>query len=185
VEVDRRNRPGPGQGSSCRRPAAAARAAGDRRPGCGPGAVGSVRPARARSTGRPAAGFGPSGLSRRGSVWRSGSYVQGASLNAGVSGQLGVVAPIIGVEGLLRLVAVVQRLRRPCEGDGGAPGWTDRTGGCPARGRADTGRGAAELGDVAAAEPGSGRRAADRAGRADGHRRGARRAGAGGRPGRG
>ena len=96
----------------------APRAAAGPGPPRGSGAAGYRQPGSARSTDLPAPGCGAGRRSSPGCPSRSGSRAQQASRNACISNYCSGNAPVIGIDGLLALAAVVRGLQ---EG-GGGPG---------------------------------------------------------------
>jgi hypothetical protein len=76
------------------------------------------------SSGTRSTSGGPDAGPGRPGPWRSGSVPQSAKQNAPMNaGQVGQT-PILGREGLLRLVEVVERLRARARGEEGGSSWT-------------------------------------------------------------
>ena len=114
-----------GAGSRCRSPRPARLVVGGRDAGSRrrpPGRRG--RPWRGWSSGTRSASGGPGAGPGRPGPCRSGSAPQSAKQNAPMNdGQAGQT-PILGREGLLRLVEVVERLQARARGEEGGSSWT-------------------------------------------------------------
>jgi hypothetical protein len=102
------------------------------RPVAGGGSVQSRPPPRGRrgrawpgwSSGTRSASGGPDGSPGRPGPCRSGSAPQSAKQNAPMNAAQVGQTPILGREGLLRLVEVVERLRARARGEEGESSWT-------------------------------------------------------------